>query len=207
MHSNNNELVKAGHDLAKALSADAPLTEIAKMITILATQLDVTTAALRAMQSERDHLAAQLADVVAENVSLKKAIPPLKMVNSFDDSWDDVSIAEEIGFNHAISTILRNLPETPATDRFLAEQRASGVSDFCNLLASYAKVEPEQFDPHFADLYAKIANRIFSEAMDNPEVYDLETLSDWLERESINSRAYADISIKHHEYNAQEPAQ
>lgn len=84
-----------------------------------------------------DQLAAQLADVVEENAALKKAIPPLKMVNSFDDSWDDVSIAEEIGFNHAISTILRNLPETPATDHFLAEQRAVGVEMFaehyCNL--------------------------------------------------------------------------
>jgi len=77
-------------------------------------------AATASIQAERDQLAAECA-------ALKKAVPPLKMINADNDSWDDVSIAEDIGFNAAISTILRNLPQTPATDRFLAEQRAQGV--------------------------------------------------------------------------------
>ncbi|HCO7840140.1 TPA: hypothetical protein OB695_000177 [Escherichia coli] len=94
--------------------------------------------------------------------------------------------------------------ETPATDAILAEVRAQGVGDFCKLLESYAKVEPERFNPQFADLYAKIANRIFSEVMDNPEVYDLGTMSDWLEREAENSRAYADMSLAHHSQLRQE---
>lgn len=97
---------------------------------LLATQnnWEVWQAATASMQAERDQLAAECA-------ALKKSIPPLKMVNDFDDSWDDVSIAEEVGFNHAISTILRNFPETPATDRFLAEQRAVGVE----MVAAYIK--------------------------------------------------------------------
>lgn len=38
---NNKELINAGHALAKAISNDTPLIEIAKMVSNLATQLDV----------------------------------------------------------------------------------------------------------------------------------------------------------------------
>ncbi|EHK0699940.1 ead/Ea22-like family protein [Salmonella enterica] len=72
----------------------------------------------------------RVADLAAENAALKKAIPPLRMINVDNNSWDDVSIAEDIGFNQAISAILRNLPQIPATDRFLADQRALGVEMF-----------------------------------------------------------------------------
>lgn len=96
--------------------------------------------------------------------------------------------------------------KNPSTDAFLAEVRESAVEDFCKLIDVYAKVEPEHFNPKFADLYAKIVNRVFSGAMDNPGVYSLETMSDWLERESEESRAYADISINHHAQLRQEAA-
>ncbi len=142
MHSNNNELVKAGHDLAKALSADAPLTEIAKMITSLATQLDVTTAALRAMQSERDQLAAQLADVVAENVSLREYRPQpsgaamMEALDSFYEYHEDVP---EQGMMAAFEILCCKRPQTPATDRFLAEQRAVGVAMFAEKCSQKSK--------------------------------------------------------------------
>lgn len=85
------------------------------------------------------------------------------------------------------------------------EEEIAGLSDaalaaiearFCGLLETYGKVEPEKFNPEFADLYAKIANRIFSSVLDNPSVTDLESLTDWLENSSENARAYADMSIK-----------
>lgn len=41
---NNKELINAGHALAKAIGNDTPLLEIAKMVTNLATQLDVQIA-------------------------------------------------------------------------------------------------------------------------------------------------------------------
>ncbi|EPV6100113.1 eae-like domain protein [Escherichia coli] len=166
MHSNNNELVKAGHDLAKALSADAPLTEIAKMITSLATQLDVTTAALRAMtkkrdaehsdviawektmfkvcgedgiasvadkfiamQSERDHLAAQLADVVAENAALKALNEDRRVfiMNGVQLGYIKVPTVETDPALETIRIAVSPQEKTPVTDRFLAEQRAVGV--------------------------------------------------------------------------------
>jgi hypothetical protein len=44
---NNKELVAVGHELAKALSTDTPIIDIAKILTRLAERLDCTTAALR----------------------------------------------------------------------------------------------------------------------------------------------------------------
>lgn len=72
-------------------------------------------------------LAKAYLDVAAENVALKASIPPMKMINDVTDSWDDVSLAEEVGFNRAISAIMKNIPETPATDRIVAEAEARGV--------------------------------------------------------------------------------
>lgn len=65
--------------------------------------------------------------LAAENLGLKASIPPLKMINDVTDSWDDVSLAEEVGFNLAISAIMKNIPDTPATDRIVAEAEARGV--------------------------------------------------------------------------------
>ncbi|EOZ9095228.1 hypothetical protein ACQX94_001033 [Klebsiella aerogenes] len=74
--------------------------------------------------------------LAAENVGLKASIPPLKMINDVTDSWDDVSLAEEVGFNLAISAIMKNIPDTPATDRIVAEAEARGVEKFAKKLES-----------------------------------------------------------------------
>ncbi|ELY2731103.1 ead/Ea22-like family protein [Cronobacter sakazakii] len=73
MHSENNELVKAGHELAKCLDSNTPLIDIAKMIVRLADKLDVTTLALREKTKQCEQLA-------AENAVLKDAreIKPTK---------------------------------------------------------------------------------------------------------------------------------
>ncbi|WP_220668136.1 hypothetical protein [Raoultella ornithinolytica] len=75
-------------------------------------------------------LAKAYLDVAAENLALKASIPPMKMINDDTDSWDDVSLAEEVGFNRAISAIMKNIPETPATDRIVAGIKADGVEEF-----------------------------------------------------------------------------
>lgn len=93
MHSENNELVRAGHELAKCLDNE-PLIDIAKMIVRLADKLDVTTAALREKTKQCDALAAEVCDV-----------------------------------KHP-GTYLPSKCETPATEAFIAEQRAQGVEMF-----------------------------------------------------------------------------
>ncbi len=146
---NNKELVAAGHEFARLMSSDTAIIEIAKMVTRLAERLDCTTAALRAMQSERDHLAAQLADVVAENAALKSAfnpeVIPEDAVNAFNDTavmdhdWNDTGEWSWVeNDTDVIRAVLAELavPETPATDRFLADQRAQAHKEGAHFVAN-----------------------------------------------------------------------
>lgn len=75
-------------------------------------------------------LEAKCAVLAAENAGLKSAIPQPRDVECDNDNMDDVSLAEDFGFNHAIEQIRRRITETPATDTFMAEVRAQGVELF-----------------------------------------------------------------------------
>lgn len=70
---NNKELVRVGHEFAKAMSADTPIIEIAKMMSRLAERLDCTTAALHEMTKQRDALGAKLEAKDKQIADLKEA--------------------------------------------------------------------------------------------------------------------------------------
>lgn len=109
---NNKELIKAGHELAKAISNDTPLIEIARMVSNLATQLDVQLARSNAL--------------AAENAGLKNALEWLyETVSS-----ESVSVPDEK--YSSVTNAAQVLSETPATDAFLAEVRAQGVEMFAD---------------------------------------------------------------------------
>ncbi|GKI83967.1 hypothetical protein [Klebsiella variicola] len=72
-------------------------------------------------------LAKAYQQLAAENVGLKEAIPQLKNIDYQNESMDDVTLAEEIGFNAAVMAMHRWVPKTPATDRIVAEAEARGV--------------------------------------------------------------------------------
>ncbi|HIA8750003.1 ead/Ea22-like family protein [Escherichia coli] len=72
-------------------------------------------------------LEAKCAALAAENAVIKSAIPEPRDIEDDNDNMDDVSLAEDFGFNHAIERMRRQIPETPTTDAFLAEVRAQGV--------------------------------------------------------------------------------
>lgn len=72
-------------------------------------------------------LAKAFKQLAAENVGLKEAIPHLKHIDYQNESMDDVTLAEEIGFNAAVMAMHRWVPKTPATDRIVAEAEARGV--------------------------------------------------------------------------------
>ncbi|EPN9526730.1 hypothetical protein ACT5AM_001391 [Cronobacter malonaticus] len=84
MHSENNELVKAGHELAKCLDNE-PLLDIAKLLSKMATQLDVTTAALRekTKQCESMAVAAQITDRIFDNLSADEAEQACSWINTW----------------------------------------------------------------------------------------------------------------------------
>ncbi|HAW7885500.1 TPA: hypothetical protein JLN09_001799 [Escherichia coli] len=104
----NKELVAVGHHLAKAMSSDTPIIDIAKIVSRLAERLDCTTAALHATQAQRDQLA-------AENGVLK--ITGKDVV----DHWRAAGLGKmEVEMMKCMPE-LRKALETPATDAFLAE--------------------------------------------------------------------------------------
>ena len=72
-------------------------------------------------------LEAKCAALAAENAGIKSAIPESRDIEDDNDNMDDVCLAEDFGFNHAIERMRRQIPETPTTDAFLAEVRAQGV--------------------------------------------------------------------------------
>lgn len=105
---NNKELVNAGHELAKAISNDTPLIEIAKMVSNLATQLDVQTARANVLVDDnaKAMLALKQADeavklghskfvgLVAENAGLKAALRPSDIPSEWTDAFGDTAVIE-----------------------------------------------------------------------------------------------------------------
>ncbi|EHQ1180582.1 hypothetical protein KE955_000615 [Escherichia coli] len=114
MESNIKGLVSAGHEMASELKAECgavDMRSVAKLISDLATQLEVQLVRANAL--------------AAENELARKA------VQAFCDVVGDSTevICEEIG-RDGVLVILEAMKATgnmPATDAFLAEVRAQGV--------------------------------------------------------------------------------
>lgn len=94
----------------------------------------------REAQSKRiAELEANFTVLAVENVGIKSAIPEPRDIEVDNDNMDDVSLAEDFGFNHAIEWMRRRI-ETPATDAFLADVRAGAFNDLCAAFVRHAKV-------------------------------------------------------------------
>jgi len=94
----------------------------------------------REAQSKRiAELEANFTVLAVENVGIKSAIPEPRDIEDDNDNMDDVSLAEDFGFNHAIEWMRRRI-ETPATDAFLADVRAGAFNDLCAAFVRHAKV-------------------------------------------------------------------
>lgn len=68
--------------------------------------------------------------LAAENVALKAAIPDELFIDVMDENIDDISLAENLGFNACVRRIASTIQETPATDRIVAGIKADGVEEF-----------------------------------------------------------------------------
>ncbi|EMD9271575.1 hypothetical protein VWV82_004560 [Cronobacter malonaticus] len=150
MHSENNELVKAGHELAKCLDNE-PLLDIAKMIVRLADKLDVTNSALREKTKQCEQLVAENAALIESHkyagLSPKYNEPAMiEMKRPFIDELIHRSEYYQVcghisaAANRAIKAVHGDyswLPETPATDAFLREVKAQGVEMFSKQQRSY----------------------------------------------------------------------
>ncbi|WP_063097466.1 hypothetical protein [Escherichia coli] len=127
MESNIKGLVAAGHEMASELKAECgavDMRSVAKLISDLATQLEVQLVRANAL--------------AAENAGLKSgAMGEIKVINRGGQAYcvkDGVQVNPMYarGWNDYRAKSLQS--DTPATDAFLAEVRAQGVEMYADNL-------------------------------------------------------------------------
>ncbi|EHH5029321.1 TPA: hypothetical protein KW042_000972 [Escherichia coli] len=126
MESNIKGLVSAGHEMASELKAECgavDMRSVAKLISDLATQLEVQLVRANAL--------------AAENAKLKKFCKDA----AFDADYEAELGMERGGFSDALNEI-----KTPATDAFLAEVRAQGVEMFAESQKEYVRKNRNELD-------------------------------------------------------------
>lgn len=89
---------------------------------------------------------AKCAELAAENAVIKSAIPEPRDIGDDNDNMDDVSLAEDFGFNHAIERMRRRIPETPVTDAFLAEIERKAIRKFINSIEHILRDKLSPYD-------------------------------------------------------------
>ncbi len=148
MERNIKGLVAAGHEMASELKAECgavDMRSVAKMISDLATQLEVQLVRANALAEDQQKTiesikqadaAVKLAHekfsaLAAENAGLKSAHPQpfgpemMKALDAYEKLQDEVP---ETGMLNAFFILRDSIRvETQATDAFLAEVRAQGV--------------------------------------------------------------------------------
>ncbi|EEW7515166.1 hypothetical protein [Escherichia coli] len=145
MESNIKGLVAAGHEMASELKAECgavDMRSVAKLISDLATQLEVQLVRANAL--------------AAENARLKSAHPQpfgpemMKALDAYEKYQDEVP---ETGMLNAFFILRDSIcVETPATDAFLAEVRAQGGA---KALEDFAEFNIKSIDP-FDDEYTEV---------------------------------------------------
>lgn len=152
MESNIKGLVAAGHEMASELKAECgavDMRSVAKLISDLATQLEVQLVRANALAEDQQKAiesikqadaAVKLAHekfsaLAAENAGLKSgAMDEIKVINRGGQAYcvkDGVQVNPMYarGWNDYRAKFLQS--DTPATDAFLAEVRAGAFNDLC----------------------------------------------------------------------------
>ena len=139
---NNKELVAVGHELAKALSTDTPIIDIAKILMRLAERLDCTTAALREKWKQYDALA-------AENGQMLRLLTDIsenheEYVNQDEYLYAGVPMDYVSEINAYVSRDVEAENPFKETDAYLAEVRASAIP--ADVMAAIQKVARIRLD-------------------------------------------------------------
>ncbi|MEX3084807.1 eae-like domain protein [Escherichia coli] len=116
MESNIKGLVAAGHEMASELKAECgavDMRSVAKLISDLATQLEVQLVRANALAEDQQKAIE----------SIKQADSAVKLAH---EKFSALA-AENAGLKDYLATIGLKVEGTPATDAFLAEVRAQGV--------------------------------------------------------------------------------
>ncbi|HAU5636069.1 hypothetical protein [Citrobacter amalonaticus] len=140
MDSNISELVKLGHERAdelKAACGAVDVRSVAQLISDLASQLEVQY--VRAEESQREfrsaditmqNLEAKCEKLAAENAGLKAAAEFATAEDMWIEQHDGML---DYRYSEWYVDVLKSEMETPATDAFLAEVRASAIDSLVNI--------------------------------------------------------------------------
>ncbi|MCZ8628410.1 hypothetical protein OM230_07050 [Escherichia albertii] len=127
MESNIKGLVAAGHEMASELKAECgavDMRSVAKLISDLATQLEVQLVRANALAAENARLKSAVTQQIELRAEIKKAGRP-----PHADFWvQSICEAEE--------KVKRALEETPATDAFLAEGKTEARKEGAYFVAN-----------------------------------------------------------------------
>ncbi|EHY3400038.1 TPA: hypothetical protein L1214_001636 [Escherichia coli] len=139
MESNIKGLVTAGHEMASELKAECgavDMRSVAKLISDLATQLEVQLVRANAL--------------AAENAGLKAAHPQpfgpemMKALDAYEKHQDEVP---ETGMLNAFFILRDSIRvETPATDAFLAEIERKAIRKFINSIEHILRDKLSPYD-------------------------------------------------------------
>ncbi|MBB0345578.1 hypothetical protein G7M04_06990 [Escherichia coli] len=139
MESNIKGLVAAGHEMASELKAECgavDMRSVAKLLSDLATQLEVQLVRANAL--------------VAENAGLKSAHPQpfgaemMKALDAYEKHQDEVP---ETGMLNAFFILRDSIRvETPATDAFLAEIERKAIRKFINSIEHILRDKLSPYD-------------------------------------------------------------
>ncbi|EBM6583371.1 hypothetical protein D3F21_17960 [Salmonella enterica subsp. enterica] len=154
MGSNIIELAKLGHERAAELKASCGAVDVrsvAKLISDLATQLEVQLVRGNAQAVQLANAESKCRELAAENTGLKKFCKDA----AFDADYEAELGMERGGFTDALNDI-----KTPATDAFLAEVRASGVEMYAEHLTHKAIESGKNKNHAYAYLAANFAAKL-----------------------------------------------
>ncbi|MBB7096590.1 hypothetical protein HEN51_012750 [Escherichia coli] len=139
MESNIKGLVSAGHEMASELKAECgavDMRSVAKLISDLATQLEVQLVRANAL--------------AAENAALKAAHPQpfgpemMKALDAYEKYQDEVP---ETGMLNAFFILRDSIRvDTPATDAFLAEIERKAIRKFINSIEHILRDKLSPYD-------------------------------------------------------------
>ncbi|HDS3311964.1 TPA: hypothetical protein QID87_002896 [Escherichia coli] len=139
MESNIKGLVAAGHEMASELKAECgavDMRSVAKLISDLATQLEVQLVRANAL--------------AAENARLKSAHPQpfgpemMKALDAYEKYQDEVP---ETGMLNAFFILRDSIRvDTPATDAFLAEIERKAIRKFINSIEHILRDKLSPYD-------------------------------------------------------------
>ncbi|HAI3550930.1 TPA: hypothetical protein ACIYY4_004969 [Escherichia coli] len=154
MESNIKGLVSAGHEMASELKAECgavDMRSVAKLISDLATQLEVQLVRANALAAENAIESIKQADAAVklahEKFSVLAAESELarKAVQAFCDVvGDNTEVISELVGRDGVLVILEAMKATgnmPATDAFLSEVRAQGVDMARNAMIDFVDGE------------------------------------------------------------------